>query len=268
MRIPKEIWLDRSLTMMEKLFLIEIDSLDNENWCFASNSYFSDFFWVTKWRCTQIIKQLESKNLINIVIERQWKMISKRIIRVVNKLNTPLVNKLNTGYLINDQDNNTLYSINITTLPPSEEVSEDFSEKKSSDTFNLFWQSFPHARKGKKQDALASYKRLDTNVVDKEINLLLRKIEIGQQDPQFIPACERWIRDFTQTNDLVKRSIGKSIVQYLRKLEWEKRKAAVVRFKHDFWDELAKELWNEVWKELNWIKIHLTDDNGKVKIYS
>jgi len=29
--IPKEIWLNENLTLQEKVFLVEIESLDNEN---------------------------------------------------------------------------------------------------------------------------------------------------------------------------------------------------------------------------------------------
>ena len=42
--IPKEIWLSTDLKVMEKLVLVEIDSLDNEEGCFASNDHFSKFF--------------------------------------------------------------------------------------------------------------------------------------------------------------------------------------------------------------------------------
>src|SRR5699024_2802367 len=111
--IPKEIWLNEDLTIMEKLFLVEIDSLDNDKGCFASNAHFAEFFDITKGRCTQIIKSLERKGLITIQIEREGKNISKRIIKVVRKLNT-LVNKLNTPiekikhpYLENDEGSNT-----------------------------------------------------------------------------------------------------------------------------------------------------------------
>jgi len=111
--IPKEIWLNKELTVIEKLFLVEIDSLDNEEGCYASNAHFSEMFELTKGRCTQIIKSLEEKNLVKIQIIREGKIISKRVIRVVNKLNT-LVNKLNTPsektkhpYLENDEGINT-----------------------------------------------------------------------------------------------------------------------------------------------------------------
>jgi len=111
--IPKIIWLNKDLSIMEKLFLVEIDSLDNENGCFASNAHFSEMFDISKGRCTQIIKSLESKGFVKIQLIRDQKVISKRLVRVVNKLNT-LVNKLNTpsenikqGYLENDEGSNT-----------------------------------------------------------------------------------------------------------------------------------------------------------------
>ena len=98
---------------MEKLFLVEIDSLDNEKGCFASNKHFSEFFGLSKGRCTQIIKELEKKKMIKISYEREGKQITKRVIKVVNKLSTP-VNKLNKGskktkqgYLENDEESNT-----------------------------------------------------------------------------------------------------------------------------------------------------------------
>lgn len=111
--IPKEVWLCKDLTLMEKIFLIEIDSLDNQQNCFASNAYFSEFFDISKGRCTQIIKSLEAKGFISIQLEREKKVITKRLIRVVKKLNTPL-SKTKQGYLENDQDNNT--SINNTVI--------------------------------------------------------------------------------------------------------------------------------------------------------
>ncbi len=91
---------------MEKLFLIEIDSLDNENECYAGNKYFSEFFDISKGRCTQIIKKLEGKGLIEITIHRKGKAIVKRTIRVVNKLNNP-IKFSKQPYLENDAVNNT-----------------------------------------------------------------------------------------------------------------------------------------------------------------
>lgn len=107
--IPKQVWLSKELTMMEKIFLVEIDSLDNEEGCFASNAYFAEFFGITKGRCTQIIKSLEKKNILTIDLIYKEKLIKKRVLRVVSKLNTPIKN-IKQGYLENDDDNNTLYN--------------------------------------------------------------------------------------------------------------------------------------------------------------
>lgn len=118
--IPKEIWLDNNLTIMEKTFLVEIDSLDNCSGCFASNKYFSDFFGLSKQRCSQIINSLISKNYIKCSLERKGKEVVKRTLNVVKRFNTYQENdikvsskvdegikKINTGYQENAKDNNT-----------------------------------------------------------------------------------------------------------------------------------------------------------------
>ena len=112
--IPKEIWLNKELKLIEKIFLVEIDSLDNESGCWASNKYFAEFFGITKGRCSQIINGLNEKGLVTITLKREGKEIKSRTIRVVNKLKG-VVNKcvggskyIKQGYLINDKDNNTI----------------------------------------------------------------------------------------------------------------------------------------------------------------
>jgi hypothetical protein len=104
--IPREVWLSSELTIMEKLFYVEIDSLDNESGCFASNAHFSDFFSISNGRCTQIIKSLEKKGFVKVRLEYSGKEISKRVVEVVNKLNT-LPAKTKYPYLENDEGNNT-----------------------------------------------------------------------------------------------------------------------------------------------------------------
>lgn len=114
--IPAEIW-ESKMPIMEKVMLVEIDSLDNENGCFASNSYFAEFFGLSKGRVSQIIKSLESKGLISIKYEYGNKNITKRIIKIKRNFNNNLFNKLNTPikyskhpYLENAKDNNTEFN--------------------------------------------------------------------------------------------------------------------------------------------------------------
>ena len=83
--IPKEIWINKDLTIMQKLFLVEINSLDNDSGCFAGNAHFVDMFELSKQRCSQIINSLAEKEYINIKLIYNGKQIQKRIIRVSSK---------------------------------------------------------------------------------------------------------------------------------------------------------------------------------------
>ena len=101
--IPAQIWLNKDLTLIEKCFLVEIDSLDNSDGCFASNGYFAEFFGVSKSRCSQIIKSIESKKLISIQYHYEGKQIIKRVLRILKGG----IKFSKGGYLENAEDNNT-----------------------------------------------------------------------------------------------------------------------------------------------------------------
>ena len=55
---PKEIWLNKDLTLFEKAILIEIDSLDKGNGCYASNEYLVDFCGCSTKTISNSIKKL------------------------------------------------------------------------------------------------------------------------------------------------------------------------------------------------------------------
>ena len=107
--IPAEIWLNENLTIMEKLFLVEIDSLNGEKGCYASNEHFSNFFSLSKNRCSEIIKALEAKGLITIEYEyeEKKKVIKKRTIRVFGFPNGG-TRYIDRGYSENREENNTI----------------------------------------------------------------------------------------------------------------------------------------------------------------
>lgn len=65
--IPKEIWLNDELTMLEKVILIEIDSLDNENHCIAGNDYLAQFCQCSESKITLAIKKLQKLGYIEVI---------------------------------------------------------------------------------------------------------------------------------------------------------------------------------------------------------
>lgn len=63
--IPKEIWLNTDLSIIEKVLLVEIDSLDNsDRGCFASNEYLAKFVQLSEGRVANIISDLKKRKFI------------------------------------------------------------------------------------------------------------------------------------------------------------------------------------------------------------
>ena len=79
--IPKEIWLSDKLSLIEKVILVEIQSLDNERGCFASNRHFSEFFGISPRQVSTHISSLKSKGYISVKIENR----NDRTIRAAGK---------------------------------------------------------------------------------------------------------------------------------------------------------------------------------------
>ena len=62
--IPREIYLNHDLSWTDKILVIEINSLDNERGCFASNDYFAEFLGVTKTTISTSISKLKKLGFI------------------------------------------------------------------------------------------------------------------------------------------------------------------------------------------------------------
>lgn len=64
--IPKEIYLHKELSWSEKILLIEIDSLDNdeEKGCFASNKYLAEFIGISESSMANMISKLKAQKYI------------------------------------------------------------------------------------------------------------------------------------------------------------------------------------------------------------
>lgn len=137
--IPKEVWLSTDLTLQEKVFLVEIDSLDNgEKGCFASNQYFAEFFGLSIDRCSVVIGELKRKKLIEIDVNRSS---GKSIRKIKMMKTTPLEHSVghcgNTEcpHCGNTAPNNTV--INNKDIHTSEEVELNKQISTLIDSFKL-----------------------------------------------------------------------------------------------------------------------------------
>ncbi len=86
--IPKEIWLSQDLSLSEKCLFVEIQSLDNEHGCYASNKHLARFLGIRESQVTRLVKKLESKGYIKSktsVVTKGEGQAFERVIRVKGK---------------------------------------------------------------------------------------------------------------------------------------------------------------------------------------
>jgi len=132
--IPKEIWMAKDLSIQEKVILVEIDSFENEQGCFASNNYFAKFFNLTPSRVSQIINSLIQKQYLEVEYIKEGKEIKTRILRIKRPPYPEVFNFLNRGikfskggYLENCEDIN----INTNNIIKKNNISNDILLKES-----------------------------------------------------------------------------------------------------------------------------------------
>jgi len=97
--IPAELWLNRELSITEKVMLVEIGSLESdERGCYASNAHFAKFFGLSISRVSEIVSGLSLKNCVTVEQIREGKRVIERRIRMItpfDKPNTPSENTAN-----------------------------------------------------------------------------------------------------------------------------------------------------------------------------
>jgi len=238
--IPKEIYLNEDLNWTEKILLIEIDSLDNEKGCYATNQYFADFIGKSKNWVSQCISKLKKEGYIYQEEFNGRKRILKSNLHYstdskadfdysqrggLSKVKGSLKEKSKGGNPENtssdkdkDQKNSSINTYNNTisnTIKKEEEEEGKLStEKFSKKTLSLFNQVFDHQIKSFELQLLNKYD-LPDEVIRKGIELsgthnaqslqyLLDILkEWSNRGITTIEGAERYIRQFKgeETNE-------------------------------------------------------------------
>jgi hypothetical protein len=97
--IPAELWKNQTLSITEKVMLVEIGSLeDDARGCYASNAKFAEFFNLSISRVSEIISGLAEKGLVSVEQIRDGVRVVERRIRLATPFgipNTPSENSAN-----------------------------------------------------------------------------------------------------------------------------------------------------------------------------
>jgi hypothetical protein len=205
--IPRQIWLSNDLTLQEKVFFVEINSLNNERGCYANNSYFADFFNLSKTRVSLVIKSLIDKGYISseIVYKQGTKQIEKRVLRVSD----PYLTKVKDPYLRNVKypiyeklkDNNTVNNTIINNKKTS----------KKGERFEQFWNTY--GKKVDKKKAREQWMKLSED----DIKQLFYKLEgwlKSHPELKYRPHPMRWLRD-RRWEDEIEQSKTSNGIKYL-----------------------------------------------------
>lgn len=107
--ISKEIWLNKELSAIDKVILTEIDSLDNENGCWASNEYLAEFCGVSVPTITRSISKLKNLGYIETEMSDGRHRVIK-MIRVSNQNDEGVSSKRLASNIYNNKDNNSILS--------------------------------------------------------------------------------------------------------------------------------------------------------------
>ena len=191
--IPKELRLLKDLSLLEKVMLIEIDSLDNESGCWATNDYFAEFFGLSKGRISKVINNLVKRGFVTSELKYQkgTQLVEKRILKIsrwygAKNKTTPSQKRLE-GIVESDQG----YS----QKRPQGMVEND-QENKLENKLNSSSQIF---EKPKINDNEAKNKKIFS--ADSDPYLLARFLEKNiaennQKFPKSESQRQRWAKDF------------------------------------------------------------------------
>ena len=211
-KIPNAILQDKGLNHTEMILYGYITSLASSKWyCFATNQALWELIDRDKCRISKLLSHLRDKGYIEI---EEW---TQRKIKPIVKNDKGVV-KNDKGIVKNDKGYCQKWQPYIDNIIDNKEIEIDKE-------FENFWKLFPHARKWKKQDAKKFYTQInDPITVIKEVKHLKLKIQAWVEEWKYVPACERWIRDFTPISDEVKVKDLERIMKRHLTTEWAKER--------------------------------------------
>ena len=227
--MPNKVLFDKNLTDKQKLLYCLISSLCAEKWyCWASNEYLWERLNADRKTISKNVSDLVNKWFISVeVSQEEWN--KRKISMEKNEYTYP--QKWGEGYTQKWVHNNTIYNNTI------------------EYTFSDFWKDYPHARKGKKKESEEYFSKQNAESVKKQVSILKRKIKAWLQDGQYVPACERWIRDFTELNeDVIKQDLVRICRRHLN-TGWDIKQRAL-ELKQTFGEETINEVVKSLQKKI------------------
>lgn len=224
--IPKEIWLDTRLSIIDKFVLVEIDSLDNEKGCFASNKYLAEFCHCSEWTVSNSIKKLTELNYIEkVTFNGRQRKLQSRLGKIteqtweIPKADLGKSHNINIDNNIdNNIDDNTPYN------PPKGDCEKKAKKYYDKENFDKFWKNYP-----KKKDKAKTEKWFEKNNPNEELMKIIlesldkfKRTKDWQKDNgQYIPLPTTWLNGKRWEDEISENDIEMTDEEETRMLEEE-----------------------------------------------
>ena len=202
--IPREIWLDERLNALDKIILVEINSLDGEEGCFASNEYLAEFCQCSEAKVSKSISLLIQLGYLEIIrFDGRKRFLKSSLVKntsLVENTKQPSKNykadleKIQDNNIYNNIDNNTI-SKDIEKSPQqfgNHEINELFDEWEKQCGFKLDTKV--------KQNRFACQRLIKSRGFEKVKNVL--PIVAESQTDQFAPGINNFMDLADKWNNL------------------------------------------------------------------
>ena len=163
--IPKEIWLDTRLNALDKIILVEVNSLDGADGCFASNEYLAEFCQCSEAKVSKSISLLTELGYIEVVkFDGRKRFLKTCLVKNTSHVkNTSQPSKIYEADLENLQDNNINNNIDnnsITTKVVIGETPKAYGNEQINKMYDLWQDMFGYRPKNSLENRRAVYNML------------------------------------------------------------------------------------------------------------
>ena len=163
--IPKEIWLDTRLNALDKIILVEVNSLDGADGCFASNEYLAEFCQCSEAKVSKSISLLTELGYIEVVkFDGRKRFLKTCLVKNTSHVkNTSQPSKIYEADSENLQDNNINNNIDnnsITTKVVIGETPKAYGNEQINKMYDLWQDMFGYRPKNSLENRRAVYNML------------------------------------------------------------------------------------------------------------
>ena len=163
--IPKEIWLDTRLNALDKIILVEINSLDGEDGCFASNEYLAEFCQCSEAKVSKSVALLIKLGYLEVLrFDGRKRFLKSSLVKNTSHVkNTSEPSKIYEADSENLQDNNIYNNIDNNTIPKGIEEAEPrtaYGNENINRMYDLWEDMFGYRPKNSLENRRAVYNML------------------------------------------------------------------------------------------------------------